>query len=77
MEITQANVESYFQEKKKSAVQDMRDYFSAENYDEKQELDAVVFDLEDANFLTIEHPKGQKEKDDILQADTMIYLAGN
>lgn len=77
MDITQANVESYFQEKKKSAVEDLRDYFSAENYDEKQELDAIVFDLEDANFLTIEHPQGQKEKDDMLQADTMIYLAGN
>lgn len=77
MEITQENVEEYLGQKEKVAIADIRDYFGAENYEEKQELDAILFDLESANFLTIEHPKGQKEKDEILQADTMIYLAGS
>ncbi len=77
MEINQENVEQYLEQKKKVSISDIRDYFDIDIYEEKQELDALLFDLEDGNYLIIEHPKGQKEKDEILQADTMIYLAGN
>lgn len=77
MEINQENVEAYLEQKKKVSISDIRDYFNIDIYEEKQELDAILFDLDNANYLIIEHPKGQKEKDEILQADTMIYLAGN
>lgn len=76
MEINQEKIEEYLEQKQKVSVEDLRDYFGVEIYEEKQELDAIVFDLETANFLTIEHPRDQREKDEILQPDTILIYAG-
>lgn len=76
METDREQLEEFIESKNRVCVSEIRDHFEAEIDEEFRDLDDLILELKEDNYISIKNAYGDKEKDDNLSPDAMVSLIG-